>query len=275
MLLPKAVAEAELTWEPGALREDPRFRAGVLLLRLGLVREAADELGAIDPRRLRDAAAASPDAVLLVADLLDRAGDHRAAHGLLRTRARAAFRRPPDGENVRAWKIAYPPAYREDVKRWAPPAGVPIDLVQALMREESALDPRALSPAGAIGHTQLMLPTAQSVARQLRLGKVSRTSLTDASLNIRLGARYLGELVRRFDGSVALALAAYNAGGGAVSRWLDQRRGLELDEFVEEIPVEETRGYVKRVLRSYAAYRLLYGQPGEAPPATVKLAGKP
>ncbi len=275
VLLPKAVADAELTWEPGALREDPRFRAGVLLLRLGLVREAADELGAIDPRRLREAAAASPDAVLLVADLLDRAGDHRAAHGLLRTRARAAFRRPPDGENVRAWKIAYPPAYREDVKRWAPPAGVPIDLVQALMREESALDPRALSPAGAIGLTQLMLPTAQSVARQLRLGKVSRTSLTDASLNIRLGARYLGELVRRFDGSVALALAAYNAGGGAVSRWLDQRRGLELDEFVEEIPVEETRGYVKRVLRSYAAYRLLYGQPGEAPPATVKLAGKP
>ncbi|HEX9401452.1 MAG TPA: transglycosylase SLT domain-containing protein [Anaeromyxobacter sp.] len=272
VLLPKAVAEAELTWEPGALREDPRFRAGVLLLRLGLFREAADELGAIDPRRLRAAAADSPDAVLLVADLLDRAGDHRAAHGLLRTRARAAFRRPPDGENIRAWKIAYPPAYREDVRRWAAPAGVPIDLVQALMREESALDPRALSPAGAIGLTQLMLPTAQSVARQLRLGKVSRASLTDASLNIRLGSRYLGELVRRFDGSIALALAAYNAGGGAVSRWLDQRRGLELDEFVEEIPVEETRGYVKRVLRSYAAYRLLYGQPGESPSPNVKLA---
>ena len=272
VLLPKAVAEADLTWEPGSLRADPRFRAGLLLLRLGLPREAADELGAIDPKRLRDAAAESPDAVLLVADLLDRAGDHRAAHGLLRTRARAAFRTPPDGENIRAWRIAYPPAYREDVKRWAPPAGVPIDLVQALMREESALDPRALSPAGAIGLTQLMLPTAQQVARQLRLAKPSRASLTDASLNIRLGSRYLGELVRRFDGSVALALAAYNAGGGAVSRWLEQRRGLELDEFVEEIPVEETRGYVKRVLRSYAAYRLLYGQASEGSSAGVKVA---
>ena len=275
ILLPKQVAEAELSWDPGVLREDPRFRAGVVLLRLGLAREAAEELGAIDPRRLREAAAASPDAVLLVADLLDRAGDHRAAHGLLRTRARAAFRRPPDGENVRAWRIAYPPAYRDSVKRWATPAGVPPELVQALMREESALDPRALSPAGAIGLTQLMLPTAQQVARQLKLGKVSPAKLTDASLNIRLGSRYLGELVRRFDGSVPLALAAYNAGGGAVSRWLETRRGLELDEFVEEIPVEETRGYVKRVLRSYAAYRLLYGEKATASAGpVVGLAGK-
>jgi soluble lytic murein transglycosylase len=139
------------------------------------------------------------------------------------------------------------------------------------MREESALDPRAVSPAGAIGLTQLMLPTAQEVARRLRLGRVGRADLTGASLNIRLGSRYLGDLIRRFDGSVALALAAYNAGGGAVSRWLEQRRGLEIDEFVEEIPVEETRGYVKRVLRSYAAYRLLYGAPDEA--AVVGLLG--
>ena len=260
VLLPVAVAEAELAWNPGALRDDLHFRAGLLLLRLGLSRESADELGAIDSRRLKEAGAESPDAVLLVADLLDRAGDHRAAHGLLRTRARAAFRRPPDGENVRAWRIAYPPAFRDSVRRWAPPAGVPVDLVQALMREESALDPRALSPAGAIGLTQLMLPTAQQVAKQLRIGRPTRTSLTDASLNIRLGSRYLGDLVRRYDGSVALALAAYNAGAGAVSRWMETRRGLELDEFVEEIPVEETRGYVKRVLRSYAAYHLLYGE---------------
>jgi soluble lytic murein transglycosylase len=274
VLLPVAVLEAELSWDPGALREDPRFREGILLLRLGLAREAADELGAIDPRRLRQAGAESPDAVLLVADLLDRAGDHRAAHALLRTRARAAFRRPPDGENVRAWRIAYPPAFRDTVRRWATPAGVPVDLVQALMREESALDPRALSPAGAVGLTQLMLPTAQEVARQLRLGKVTKTSLTDPSLNIRLGSRYLGDLVRRFDGSVALALAAYNAGAGAVSRWMESRRGLELDEFVEEIPVEETRGYVKRVLRSYAAYRLLYGQSAEGEGPLAGLAGK-
>jgi soluble lytic murein transglycosylase len=256
-----AVAEAlPAAWDAGTLPEDPHFRAGMLLLRLGLGDDAAAELAAVDPARLRES---PPDAVLLVAHLLDRAGDHRSAHNLLRTRARAALRRAPEGENLRAWRIAYPPAYRDEVRRWAPAARVPVELVQALMREESGLDPRAVSPAGAIGLTQLMVPTAREVARQLKLGRVGRAELTGASLNIRLGARYLGELIRRFDGSVALALAAYNAGGGAVSRWLDQRRGLEIDEFVEEIPVEETRGYVKRVLRSYAAYRLLYGTPGE------------
>jgi soluble lytic murein transglycosylase len=268
-----ASEEVEPTsWDAGELRADPHFRAGVLLLRLGLEREAADELEAVDPRFLREAAAKRPEAVLLVAHLLDRAGDHRAAHGLLRTRARGALRRPPEGENLRAWRIAYPPAFREDVRRWAPAAGVPVDLVQALMREESALDPRAVSPAGAIGLTQLMLPTAREVARQLRLGRVRAQDLATPALNIRLGSRYLGSLLRRFDGSVALALAAYNAGGGAVSRWLADRRALELDEFVEEIPVEETRGYVKRVLRSFAAYRLLYGTAED--PGATRLLGK-
>jgi soluble lytic murein transglycosylase len=58
-----------------------------------------------------------------------------------------------------------------------------------------------------------------------------------------------------------------------VNRWLETRRDLEIDEFVEEIPVEETRGYVKRVLRSYAAYRLLYGAPEPAPASRLGLAG--
>ncbi len=267
----ETLASGDLPPEAAALRVDPHFRAGVLLLRMGLARDAAEELGAIDPERLRGSSGGAPELVLAVADLLDRAGDHRAAHNLLRTRARGVLRRPPSADNLRAWRIAYPPAYRDDVRRWAPPAGVPVDLVQALMREESALDPRAISPAGAIGLTQLMLPTARSVARQLRLGRITRSDLTRASVNIRIGASYLGDLVRRFGGSIPLALAAYNAGGGAVSRWLAQRKGLSLDEFVEEIPVEETRGYVKRVLRSYAAYQLLYGE--SLDPASAGLLG--
>jgi soluble lytic murein transglycosylase len=255
---PDAGAGAARSYDPGPLRDDPHFRAGLLLARMGLPRSAAEELTAIAPARLL----AAPEQVLLTADLLDRCGDHRAAHNLLRTRARFALRRPMDGENVRAWRIAFPPAYRDEVVRWAPPAGVPIALLQALMREESALDPRVVSPAGAVGLTQLMIPTAQSVAQRLRLGRPSRGDLMNPPLNIRLGARYLGELIRRFEGQVPLALAAYNAGGGAVSRWLEARRGLAIDEFVEEIPVEETRGYVKRVLRSYAAYLALYGEGG-------------
>ena len=210
------------------------------------------------------------DPILLIADLLDRVGDHRAAHQILRTKAREAFRRAPDADNLRAWLIAYPLAYRDDVERSARSAGIPADLLQGLLREESALDPRVISPAGAVGLSQLMLPTAQQVAVRMRLARPTREDLSQPTLNIRLGAEYLAELVKRFRGEVPLALAAYNAGASAVSRWREAAPGVPLDEFVEEIPVEETRGYVKRVLRSYAAYATLYGE-GEGPTAAELL----
>jgi soluble lytic murein transglycosylase len=136
---------------------------------------------------------------------------------------------------------------------------VPAELLQALMREESALDAEAVSPAGAIGLTQLMLPTARQVARRLKLPPPDRAGLMEPATSIRIGAAYLGDLLARFGGSEALALAAYNAGENAVGRWRAAGPGLPLDEFVEEIPYDETRGYVKRVLRSYASYRLLAG----------------
>jgi len=135
------------------------------------------------------------------------------------------------------------------------------ELLQALMREESALDPRALSWAGAVGLTQLMLPTAREMARSLRIRAPNAEQLQNPSTNIQLGAAYLSRLLQRFDGNVALALASYNAGEGAVSRWRSARPDSELDRWVEEIPLSETRGYVKRVLRSWNTYRLLGGRP--------------
>ena len=66
-----------------------------------------------------------------------------------------------------------------------------------------------------------------------------------------------------------LAVAAYNAGEAPVRAWWRARGAMPADEFVEEIPLQETRGYVKRVLRSFAAYRLLYGSPAEGPGVTL------
>jgi soluble lytic murein transglycosylase len=252
------VTEEGLRHQPGPLPRDRHFRAGVLLLRLGLARAAADELGAVDRKAL-----AQGEPLLLVAELLDRAGDHKSAHRLIRTLGRAALRQRPEGPALRIWRVAYPAAYRGEVDRWAPPSGVPPDLLMALMREESGLDPTVISGAGAVGLTQLMLPTAQGVAKRLKLKRPSQADLMKPPVAIRLGASYFGGLLRRYDGSEALALAAYNAGDVPVKSWLRQRGALALDAFVEEIPVQETRGYVKRVLRSYAAYRLLYGAAGE------------
>jgi soluble lytic murein transglycosylase len=112
-----------------------------------------------------------------------------------------------------------------------------------------------------VGLTQLMLPTAREVARSLRIRAPSAEQLQNPSTNIQLGAAYLGRLLQRFDGNVALALASYNAGEGAVNRWRSARPETELDRWVEEIPLSETRGYVKRVLRSWNTYRLLVGRP--------------
>ncbi len=180
------------------------------------------------------------------------------------------LREPPAGLGLRVWQMAYPPAWRDQVVRYAPPAGVPPDLLQALMREESALDPAVVSGAGAVGLTQLMVRTAGESAKKLALPAPSAHDLTDPRLNIRLGAQHLGDLIKRFGGSAPLALAAYNAGEGNARAWWRSRASLPLDEFVEEIPIQETRGYVKRVLRSYAAYRMLYGRDGERPVRLVQ-----
>ena len=110
-------------YDPGPLQDDPHLRAGLFLFRLGFTKAATDELEAVPLARVKQGQPLDP--VLLVADVLDRLGDHRAAHRILRTRARDAFRRAPGPDNLRAWLIAYPPAYRDEVERAARASSVP------------------------------------------------------------------------------------------------------------------------------------------------------
>jgi soluble lytic murein transglycosylase len=238
--------------EAGSLAKDPHFLAGVELLRLGFADAAPAELLAADRTR------AHSDALRLLVQLLDLAGDPRAAHAVARSSLRRELSGRVTPETRSVWELAYPRAFRDLVERHCRAAGVEPDLLQALMREESALDPQALSWAGALGLTQLMPYTAKAVARRLKIGRLTAARLLEPEINIQLGSAYLGDLVKRFEGTYELALAGYNAGGGAVDRWRRERPELELDEWVEEIPIAETRGYVKRVLRSYNTYRLLY-----------------
>ncbi|MGZ6097684.1 MAG: transglycosylase SLT domain-containing protein [Myxococcaceae bacterium] len=252
-VLPASSPPAAL--ESGTLLDDPHFVAGVELLRLGFRDAASSEL--LAARRTGQPA----EAQRLLVEALARTGDVRSAHGV----ARLALRRDLNGPvapGVRElWTIAYPDAFRDLVLRYTRGSPVEPELLQALMREESALDPHALSWAGAVGLTQLMLPTARQMAKALRLSAPTSERLQDPSTNIQLGAAYLARLLTKWDGNVALALASYNAGEGAVSRWRAARPEAELDRWVEEIPLSETRGYVKRVLRSWNTYRLLGGRP--------------
>jgi soluble lytic murein transglycosylase len=241
--------------DAGSIRTDGHYLAAAQLLRLGFAEDATQELLSVKrSTQPRDVSRVLVQAIL-------RTGDLRAAQALARTELSWALGGPLLPELRDVWEAAYPRAYRELVERYSKSPRVDPDLLQALMREESALDPRALSWAGALGLTQLMLPTAQAVAHDLRLSKPSSEGLLDPALNIQLGAAYLGRLLSRFGGNPVYALAGYNAGPSAVDRWRSSRSGLELDAFVEEIPLAETRAYVKRVLRSYNTYRLLDGQP--------------
>lgn len=244
------------------LENDPHFSSAVELFRLGLREAVPAEIWATN-RTGRP-----PAALRLLVWMLSEAGDSKSAHALARTQLRSDLAGRITYENRMVWELAYPRAFRDLIEEHCKAAEVEPDLLQALMREESALDPRALSWAGALGLTQLMLPTAKAVAVSLGIRRVTESQLYDPSLNIRLGSYYLGTLLKRFRGEKALALAGYNAGGGAVSRWRSAKPSGELDEWVEEIPISETRGYVKRVLRSYNTYQLLY------PGAPVKSASK-
>lgn len=132
-------------------------------------------------------------------------------------------------------------------------------VVLSLMRQESLFDRRAVSPAAAYGLMQLLVPTASRVAGR----PVDANALFDPATNITLGTRYLRQLLDRFDGDLAKALAAYNGGEEAVAKWERRAPGTATDEFVETISYRETRHYVKQVLGNYRRYRRLYGAPGE------------
>jgi soluble lytic murein transglycosylase len=108
--------------------------------------------------------------------------------------------------------------------------------------------------ANALGLTQMLVRTAQRFASF----RVSRDSLLDPARNIELGSKFLHFLLEHYGGTVPLTISAYNAGEAAVDRWLREHAELELDEFLESIPYDETRNYTKRVLASYAAYSWLY-----------------
>jgi len=133
-------------------------------------------------------------------------------------------------------------------------------LILALIRQESAYNPRAVSRAGARGMMQLLPGTAKAVARQMGIS-YSRARLTDdMQYNITLGSWYLQSLLDKFDGSYIMALAGYNAGPGRVVQWVEQnghphRPDVDPVDWVELIPFSETRNYVQRIMESVQVYR--------------------
>ena len=176
-----------------------------------------------------------------------------------------------------AYPWRFPMAAKGTVLAEARRYGVDPALAYGLMRAESAMQPDARSPAGALGLLQLMPATAQAVARRNGLRYQGADSLTDPEINVPLGVAHLAELYRDFGGNWVRVAAAYNAGANAVERWLDERPDTPPDVWIETMPFYETRDYVPRVLAFATIYEwqlerrpaLLTGQilPGAGPAA--------
>ncbi len=133
-------------------------------------------------------------------------------------------------------------------------------MVLAVIRQESAFDVKASSPAGALGLMQLMPPTAKHVAKGLKTRYKKDLLTNDANYNIRLGRSYLQELLDYYGQSYVLAIAAYNAGPDRVDSWIQQygdprENGTDVVDWIESIPFTETRNYVQRVLENLQVYR--------------------
>ncbi len=248
---------------------EPGFRRGVELARLGLGAEAKREfaLAGIEVPKKKEKTAPDPEReelLWLAAVLYDRAGEFAISHFIPRHILNAYEREWPVGPNRKRWLLSYPRGYKDLIEKHAATNGQPASLEFAIVREESGFDPLMESFANAIGLTQLTAAPAQRFAQGLpHDGK----ALRDPAINVTIGARELGQLWNAYGGAAALAIAGYNAGEGAVNKWMKDpdRAGMTLDEFVEAIPYDETRGYTKRVLASFFAYCWLYDGSGAVP----------
>ncbi len=154
--------------------------------------------------------------------------------------------------------IYYPVTELADARGSIEPA-----LAKAVARQESELNPAAVSPAGARGVMQLMPGTARLMAGELGLPYRPASLTEDPAYNARLGMGYMARMLRRYDGAAILAVAAYNAGPSRVDDWLvrlgDPRRGVDPIDWIESIPFTETRNYVQRVMEGLHVYRARLG----------------
>ncbi len=200
-------------------------------------------------------------AALSDAQLLDAAGRLAAAGEVRGSLYLLGFLRQRRALSPAEQALYYPRAFSSQIDDLASRLGIPGHVLYALVREESYFDPRAVSSAGAVGLSQLMPVTADQVARKLGM---KDPDLRDPAANLEIGARHLKDLLRSA-GSVPKALLAYNAGLTRVRTWEKTARDLPLDLFMEAVPFEETRGYVRKILVSAVMYARLYdGQdPGE------------
>jgi soluble lytic murein transglycosylase len=200
-------------------------------------------------------AGATPDSIVGAAEVLMDHGETPRAIGLARRALAASARR-----DTRLFRLLYPLVYGDAIRAEAAARQVDPTLVAALIHQESGFNPRATSRAGAVGLMQVLPSVGASIARAQGLSSYERVLLYQPDVNLRLGMAHLDAMLRQYP-RVEYALAAYNAGGVPVRRWRQKPGTDDPELFVERIPYDETRDYVRILLRNQAMYRTLYAWP--------------
>lgn len=245
---PPAVSEAALPLE---LPEGP-----ALFHSLGLDGLAEQRLGKMEQEAAERYAGRASEALCEMYGMLG-GGGRRHQVGSRAVSLDLLMRAPTAAERW-AWECVYPLAHRDIVTLEEQRHGLPMGLIHAIMRQESAFKRLARSPVGARGLMQLMPDTAARVATEIALD-FDAAKITRPDVNVRLGAHYIAKLLGAFGKSTPLAVAAYNAGPQAVDHWLSDQTDREMDVWVARIPYEETRNYVERVMGNFCRYQYLTG----------------
>jgi soluble lytic murein transglycosylase len=166
--------------------------------------------------------------------------------------------------DIRLLKIMYPMPYQDIIERESRAKGLDPYFVAALIRQESRFNSNAKSGVGAIGLMQVMPATGRLLANKAGVSNVTPVTLTEPELNVKLGTRFLADLLKTYGDRVDAVLIAYNAGPTRASRWSNFPEYETQELFIERIPFDETRNYVKIVKLNAAIYRALYLKPAAA-----------
>lgn len=156
-------------------------------------------------------------------------------------------------------KKLYPTEYQQFVEKYSDEYNLDKYLVYSVIKVESGFNPNAVSAVGAKGLMQLMDKTAEECSRRAGFGYNIPDDLYDPEKNIRMGCCYLRTLMDTY-GDMTLVITAYNGGTGNVRKWLGDENFADGEGGLAEIPYEETKNYVDKVLKAYDVYQKLYKQ---------------
>ncbi len=200
-----------------------------------------------------------PVQVLMLSTLYYQSQDYRNSIRMLTRNRRALSTGLESPYRDYYYYLMHPYSFEQTINAYAREFDVDPLFVLAVMRQESMFQPEVTSFAGARGLMQIMPATGTEIAQKLYMDDFDIDQLYNPQKSIMMGTFYLREQLDNFENNKIYASGAYNGGPGAMSRWISRWGDQPIYEFVENIPFDETRDYVKRVMANYHMYRMLYG----------------